>query len=31
MDMVKFYKKRGKDIWKRKFISQKKNGQSVKR
>ncbi len=26
MNMVKFYKKRGKAIWKRKFISQRKNG-----
>ena len=31
MNMVKFYKKRGKAIWKRKFILQKKNGQSAKR
>ena len=31
MNMVKFYKKRGKAIWKRKFILQKKNGQSVGR
>ena len=29
--MVKFYKKRGKAIWKRKFISQRKNGQNAKR
>ncbi len=27
--MKKFYKKRGKAIWRRKFISQRKNGQSA--
>jgi hypothetical protein len=31
MNMVKFYKKQGKAIWKRKFISQRKNGKSAKR
>ena len=31
MNMVKFYKKRGKAIWKRRFISQRKNGQSARR
>ena len=31
MDMVKFYKKRGKAIWKRKLISQRKNGQKCQK
>ena len=29
--VIKFYEKRGKAIWKSKFISQRKNVQSVRR